>query len=140
MEISPKVEVTKQEHTCVISKEEIDYCYELEGECKINELISLFKNDKETLIKLKNNDPVLIYLHRTGEIVDGLVSCIVVNEEEASAVFLVRYEGIVYENATWGALNKKIKYFDDIINVDPINNFGILFLSDKNKEFSVIAL
>jgi len=140
MEISPKVEVTKQEHTCVISKEEIDYCYELEGECKINELINLFKNDKETLIKLKNNDPVLIYLHRTGEIVDGLVSCIVVNEEEASAVFLVRYEGIVYENATWGALNKKIKYFDDIINVDPINNFGILFLSDKNKEFSVIAL
>ena len=140
MEISPKVEVTKQEDTCVISKEEIDYCYELEGECKINALISLFKNDKETLIKLKNNDPVLIYLHRTGEIVDGLVSCIVVNEEEASAVFLVRYEGIVYENATWGALNKKIKYFDDIINVDPINNFGILFLSDKNKEFSVIAL
>lgn len=140
MEISPKVEVTKQKYTCVISKEEIDYCYELEGECKINALISLFKNDKETLIKLKNNDPVLIYLHRTGEIVDGLVSCIVVNEEEASAVFLVRYEGIVYENATWGALNKKIKYFDDIINVDPINNFGILFLSDKNKEFSVIAL
>ena len=124
----------------ILSGDEIIYLYELEGRCEKIDLIEKFKNDRETVQGLKENNPVLIYFHETGEVIDGLVSSTYCLKVEYSAIITVRYTGTPYKDAKWGALKKNNKYLDMIMNVDPMNNFGILFLTNLNKEFSIISL
>ena len=82
----------------ILSGDEIVYLYELEGRCDKIDLIEKFKNDRETVQGLKENSPVLIYFHETGEVVDGLVSSTYCLKVEYSAIITVRYTGTPYKD------------------------------------------
>ena len=138
--LSVKNTTTSLKRESKLSSEDVCYLYELEGPCEDSELISKFKQFSDIRNSLKQNSPVLIYFHETKEVVDGLVSCVYSIKESSAGIFLVRYTGTLYKDAKWGALNKNVVALDNIANVDPMNNYGILFSTESKREFSVYAL